>query len=239
MLGTYNPPQPKPNEALNNLMQFFTKDLSTDIATQYSNAVTNNPQYLAKAEELSGISKDLAGVNANLRALGDDVRKKYSAGTPESLIASATAREAKPLMEQAQYLFDLQTNATTELNRISQDSKEMFSIQQEERNRNQTLAFQLYNTVNAEEIRQEDIVRADEELRIKMEQSRTEQEFLIHKDQRDYNFKVAEAIYRKETSRQELELKTSQSNRDFDLKVFEANKQKASDFLQFKTTNED
>jgi len=82
-------------------------------------------------------------------------------------------------------------------------------------------------------------VRADEELRIKMEQSRTEQEFLIHKDQRDYNFKVAEAIYRKETSRQELELKTSQSNRDFDLKVFEANKQKASDFLQFKTTNED
>lgn len=104
----------------------------------------------------------------------------------------------------------------------------MFGLQLQERQDNRNLAFKLYDTINAAEIRKEDTIRADKELQAKMESAKSEQEYNMYKDERDYNFKVAQALDNQE-----------KDQRDYDLKVFEANKQKASDFLQRKTQNED
>lgn len=104
----------------------------------------------------------------------------------------------------------------------------MFEIQMADRADKRNLAFQLYGTINAAEIRAEDVARADEELRVKMEQAKTEQEYLELKDQRDYNFKVAEALAKQE-----------ESARDYKLEEYKAMQPKASDFLKQETVNED
>lgn len=106
----------------------------------------------------------MAEVNNNINQLGKDVRAKYSAGTPESLIASAIAREAKPLIDQAQYISDQLTNAKSEATRIMDDSKALFDVQMADRNDKRNLAFKLYDTINAAEIRQEDIQREDDRI---------------------------------------------------------------------------
>lgn len=152
--------------------------MDDDIATSYRNSVTNNPEYIQATNKVNALNTQLADVNNNLRQLGEDVRKKYSAWTPESLIASAIAREAKPLIDQAQYIQDQVTNAQAEATRIFDNNKEVFWLQMQERTDNRNLAFKLYDTINADEIRQEDIQREDERIKkeIALEEYRYQRE---------------------------------------------------------------
>jgi len=53
--------------------------MDEDIATGYKNAVTNNPEYIQATNKVNALNTQLADVNNNLRKLGEDVRKKYSA----------------------------------------------------------------------------------------------------------------------------------------------------------------
>ena len=155
---------PKPSNALEQLVSFFTKSMDTDVASEYQNSVINNPAYQASIQNMNGINQQIADNNKNINALRDDVRNKYSAGTPESLIASAIAREARPLIEQGQYLSELQKNAQSEMTRLFEENKAVFDLKQEERNTNNQRMIDLYGTIRNEEIRQEDFARADQKL---------------------------------------------------------------------------
>lgn len=135
--------------------------MDTDVAGEYQNSVINNPAYQASIQQMNGINQQIADNNKNINALRDDVRKKYSAGTPESLIASAIAREARPLIEQGQYLSELQKNAQSEMTRLFEENKQVFDLKQEERNTKNQRMIDLYGTIRNEEIRQEDFARAD------------------------------------------------------------------------------
>ena len=53
--------------------------------------------------------------------------------------------------------------------------------------------WNIYGVTRAEEVRQEDIIRKDQELQMAMEQAKSEAEYNQYKDERDYNLKVAEA----------------------------------------------
>ena len=75
-----------------------------------------------------------------------------------------------------------------------------------------------------EEIRQEDLIRKDAELQAQMEQAQSEQEYNMYKDERDYNFKVAEAISKEDYQNRQLRIQE---------------RAKASDFLKFEVPNED
>jgi len=101
-------------------------------------------------------------VNNNINQLGTDIRKAVTGETPESVIASKIAREAKPLIDQAQFIQDQLENAKAEATRISTENKDMFDIQMADRADKRNLAFKLYDTINADEIRQEDIQREEE-----------------------------------------------------------------------------
>lgn len=158
------PIETKPSNALEQLVSFFTKSMDTDVASEYQNSVINNPAYQASIQTLNGINQQIADNNKNINALRDDVRKKYSAWTPESLIASAIAREARPLIEQWQYLTQLQENAQSEMTRLFEENKQVFDLKQEERNQNNQRMIDLYWTLRQEEIRQEDFARADQKL---------------------------------------------------------------------------
>ena len=215
---------PKPSNALEQLVSFFTKSMNTDVASEYQNSVINNPAYQASIQQMNGINQQIADNNKNINALRDDVRKKYSAWAPESLIASAIAREARPLIEQGQYLTQLQQNAQAEMTRLFEENKQVFDLKQEEITNNRNIALQLYGTIRAEEIRAEDLAIKDKELQQEMEQARTEQEYLEAKDKRDYNLKVAEALSREDYQNRQLELQ---------------GRTKASDYLKFEVENED
>lgn len=152
---------PQPSNALQNLLAYFQKDLSTDIAWEYQNTVINNPAYQGSVQKFNDINQQIADNNKNIQALRDDVRKKYSAWTPESLIASAIAREARPLIEQGQYLSQLQANAESEMTRILEENKSVFEMKQQERTQKNQRMMELYGTIRSEEIRQEDMARAD------------------------------------------------------------------------------
>ena len=171
-------PPTRKNATLDSLIANITGGMDWDIATNYKNAVTNNPEYIQATNKVNALNTQLADVNNNLRQLGEDVRKKYSADTPESLIASAIAREAKPLIDQAQYIQDQVTNAQAEATRIFENNKEVFWLQMQERTDNRNLAFKLYDTINADEIRQEDIQREDERIKkeIALEEYRYQRE---------------------------------------------------------------
>ena len=155
---------PKPSNALEQLVSFFTKSMDTDVAGEYQNTVINNPAYQNSIQTLNGINQQIADNNNNITKLREDVRKKYSAGTPESLIASAIAREARPLIEQGQYLSQLQSNAQAEMTRIFEENKDVFDMKQEERKQKNQRMIELYGTLRDEEIRQEDFARADKKL---------------------------------------------------------------------------
>ena len=194
IVGEVTPP--KENKALNSLVNYFTKSMDTDLASEYQNTVTNNPEYQASVQKFNGINQQIADNNKNIQALNEAVRKKYSAWTPESLIASAIAREARPLIEQWQYLSQLQANAQADMSRIFDQNKEMFTLKQQERTDNRNIAFQLYNTINADQIRQEDIAQKDIDLKkqIALEEyqhGRDRNEKLDDlKRQEEYNLKV-------------------------------------------------
>lgn len=187
---------PKPETALDSLVSYFTKSMDTDVGEEYKNAVTSNPEYQSSVTKYNDLNQQIADNNKNIQALSTDIRKKYSAGTPESLIASAIARDAKPLLEQGLYLSQLQKNAESEMTRIFDENREMFSLKQQERTENRNIAFQLYNTINAENIRQEDIQRKDEELKKQIEyeekiHGRDRNEKLDDlKKQEEYNLKI-------------------------------------------------
>lgn len=158
------PVQTPPSNALEQLVSFFTKSMDTDVAGEYQNSVINNPAYQASIQQMNGINKQIADNNNNINKLREDVRKKYSAWAPESLIASAIAREARPLIEQGQYLTELQKNAQAEMTRLFEENKAVFDLKQEERNTKNQRMIDLYGTIRNEEIRQEDYARADQKL---------------------------------------------------------------------------
>lgn len=215
---------PQPSNALQNLLGYFQKEMDTDVASEYQNAVVNNPAYQASVQQFNGINQQIADNNKNIKALSTDVRAKYSAWTPESLIASAIAREAKPLLEQGQYLAQLQANAESEMTRILEENKDVFELKQQQISNNRNIALQLYGTIRAEEIRAEDIMRADEELQMKMEQARSEQEYNQYKDERDYNLRVGEAMQKSGQWEAEFDLKAAEFWFEQDKFSFEANK---------------
>lgn len=158
------PIQTKPSNVLEQLVGFFTKSMDTDVAGEYQNTVINNPAYQNSVQQLNGINQQIADNNNNINKLREDVRKKYSAWTPESLIASAIAREARPLIEQGQYLSQLQSNAQAEMTRIFEENKDVFDMKQAERKQKNDRMIELYGTLRNEEIRQEDFTRADQKL---------------------------------------------------------------------------
>lgn len=158
------PVQTPPSNALEQLVSFFTKSMDTDVAGEYQNSVINNPAYQASIQQMNGINQQIADNNNNINALRNDVRKKYSAWARESLIASAIAREARPLIEQGQYLTQLQQNAQAEMTRLFEENKAVFDLRQEERNTKNQRMIDLYGTIRNEEIRQEDFARADQKL---------------------------------------------------------------------------
>lgn len=220
----WEPIAPKPSNALEQLVSFFTKSMDTDVAGEYQNSVIKNPAYQNSIQTLNGINQQIADNNKNINALREDVRKKYSAWTPESLIASAIAREARPLIEQGQYLTQLQQNAQAEMTRLFEENKQVFDLKQEEITNNRNIALQLYGTIRAEEIRAEGLAIKDKELKQQMEKAKTEQEYNQLKDQRDYNLKVAEALSKEDYQNRQLELQ---------------GRTKASDYLKFEVENED
>lgn len=133
------------------------------------------------------------------------------------------------------YLAELADNAESSMNRIFDANKDAFEVQMEDRNQKRQMAFQLYGTVRAEEIRQEEIIRKDQELQMAMEQARTQQEYEQYKDERDYNFKVAEAMQKAGQWQADYDLEAS----EYALKSQESGRPKASDFLKFEVPNED
>jgi hypothetical protein len=146
--------------------------------TTYKNLVTNNPEYIEANKKVSDLNGQMATVNNNINQLGTDIRKAVTGETPESVIASKIAREAKPLIDQAQYISDQLENVKAEATRISTENKDMFDIQMADRADKRNLAFKLYDTINAEEIRQEDIEREDQriEKEIQLEEYRYQRE---------------------------------------------------------------
>ena len=234
-----DPVESKQSSTLQELLDKVSSGLDEDIMTQYKNIVTNNEDYVNANTKVTDLSTQLAKVNNDMNVIGEDMRKKITGETPESVIASKIAREAKPLLDKATYLQNQLEIAQADANRIMADNKGMFELQMADRADKRNLAFQLYGTINAAEIRKEDVLMADEELKQKMEQAKTEQEYLQYKDERDYNFKVAEAIAKQEESARDFTLKQETAKKDYELKAYEAQKQKASDFLKFETTNED
>lgn len=54
IVGEVTPP--KQNTALQDLVSYFQKDLSTDIASEYQNAVTNNPAYQVSVQKFNEIN---------------------------------------------------------------------------------------------------------------------------------------------------------------------------------------
>lgn len=113
---------------------------------------------------LDNINSQIAENNKSINALYTDVRASLSSSTPESMVASRIAREAKPLIEQGMYLAELAQNAESSMNRIYDANKENFEIQMQDRNQKRQTALELYGTIRADEIRQEDIEREDERL---------------------------------------------------------------------------
>jgi hypothetical protein len=110
------------------------------------------------------------------------------------------------------------------MTRLFEENKQVFDLKQEEITNNRNIALQLYGTIRTEEIRAEDLAIKDEELKQKMEQAKTEQEYLEYKDQRDYNLKVAEALSKEDYQNRQLDLQ---------------GRTKASDYLKFEVENED
>ncbi len=163
---------------LDNLLNQVSQGLDEDIMTTYKNLVTNDPKYIEANQKVTDLNTQMANVNNNINQLGTDIRKAVTGETPESVIASKIAREAKPLIDQAQYISDQLENAKAEATRISTENKDMFEMQMADRADKRNLAFKLYDTIKAEEIRQEDIQREDEriEKEIALEEYRYQRE---------------------------------------------------------------
>lgn len=253
-------PPVRKNTTLESLVANITGGMDEDIATSYKNAVTNNPEYIQATNKVNAKLAELADVNNNLRKLGEDVRKKYSADTPESLIASAIARDAKPLIDQAQYIQDQVTNAQAEATRIFDNNKEVFWLQMQERTDNRNLAFKLYDTINADEIRQEDIMREDDRIKkeIALEEYRYQRELadgnVLRAEERknklddlriqdEYNMKNGLLQLGVDpTGMTPEEMKANYAgavNYQNQLKAQEANKPDIKDFVKSTVTNED
>lgn len=253
-------PPTRKNATLDSLIANITGGMDWDIATNYKNAVTNNPEYIQATNKVNALNTQLADVNNNLRQLGEDVRKKYSAWTPESLIASAIAREAKPLIDQAQYIQDQVTNAQAEATRIFENNKEVFGLQMQERTDNRNLAFKLYDTINADEIRQEDIQREDERIKkeIALEEYRYQRELadgnMMRAEERknklddlrvqdEYNMKnglLQLGVDPTGMTPEEMTANFANAvNYQNQLKAQEANKPDIKDFVKSTVTNED
>lgn len=80
-------------------MQYFIEGMDDDLASSYTNSVTNNPDYLKAIKTLEDINTQIAENNNAINKLHTDVRASLSSSTPESMVASRIAREAKPLIE--------------------------------------------------------------------------------------------------------------------------------------------
>jgi hypothetical protein len=157
---------------LQKIVQNFVSGMDEDIATSYSNMVTNNQSYIDAVAKNNEVVAKINEKNSEIRAIGDDVRKTLSGDTPESLVASRIARETRPLLLELQTLQDEQSAAQSEMNRILDENKTMFALQQQDRQEKQQMAMTLYGTLRAEEIRQEDIERED--IRLQKEIAREE-----------------------------------------------------------------
>lgn len=91
--------------------------------TQYKNMVTNNEEYVSANTKVTDLSTQLAKVENDMNVIGEDMRKAITGETPESVIASKIAREAKPLLDKATYLQNQLEIAQADANRIMTDNK--------------------------------------------------------------------------------------------------------------------
>lgn len=120
-MGT--PVETKQSSTLTDLLDKVSSGLDEDIMTTYKNMVTNNEEYAAANTKVTDLSNQLAKVNNDMNVIGEDMRKKITGETPESVIASKIAREAKPLLDKATYIENQLEIAKADANRIMADNK--------------------------------------------------------------------------------------------------------------------
>lgn len=157
------------------------------------------------------------------RELFDDYKKKNSS-LPISMIMAGYSALSRGLDDQIYEINDSLNQNIALYNSYLDEAKSEIDWEVNNQAKQEERMFQMYWVTRQEEIRQEDLIRKDAELQAQMEQAQSEQEYNMYKDERDYNFKVAEAISKEDYQNRQLRIQE---------------RAKASDFLKFEVPNED
>lgn len=166
------------NTALDNLNKTLTEiDSNGSYAQVKEQVFSQYPQMDSLRQNITKTSLEIRGIQEAMRKQADDLKERFK-GLPMSTILAMASTKNKPLTDQLYALQDQLTLDSAEYNaQLDQAKTEIdYTLQQSQRAENR--AFQLYNTTNAEEIRQEDIQREDERIKrdIELEEYRYQRE---------------------------------------------------------------
>lgn len=166
------------NTALDNLNKTLAEiDSNGSYAQVKEQVFSQYPQMDSLRQNITKTSVEIRGIQEAMRKQADDLKERFK-GLPMSTILAMASTKNKPLTDQLYALQDQLTLDSAEYNaQLDQAKTEIdYTLQQSQRAENR--AFQLYNTTNAEEIRQEDIQREDERIKrdIELEEYRYQRE---------------------------------------------------------------
>lgn len=161
--------------ASDQILEFLTKNLQTDVAGRFQQEVLNDPKLQASYDELENVQRDLNEIDDSLDSLGDEIRASFTGEVPEARLQARIAKEAWPLIKRRGQVLDELAIKQAEVTRLSEEAREIFGLKLQDAERIQDFAFQMYGVQRADEIRYEDIAR--EEQRYQQEIARADMEY--------------------------------------------------------------
>lgn len=183
----------------------------------------NYPDMEVARGEIVNAQTQLRQLQRAKRDLFADYKKKNSS-LPISMIMAGYSALSKGIDDQIYEVNDTLSQNVALYNSYLDEAKSEIDWEVGNQAKQEQRLFDMYGVTNAAEIRQEDLIRKDQELAAAMEQAQSKQEYDMFKDERDYNFKVAEAISKENYQNRQLGIQE---------------RAKASDFLKFEVPNED
>lgn len=157
--------------ASDQILQFLTQNLQTDVATRFQNEVLNDPKLAQAYDWLEQVQRDLNEIDDSLDSLWDEIRASFTGEVPEARLQARIAKEAWPLIKQRGQVLDEMAIKQAEVTRLSQEAREIFDLKLQDAERIQNFAFQMYGVQRADEIRYEDIALREEEYAREIERS--------------------------------------------------------------------
>ena len=180
--GTYSVDPFDPKKQSWALLQKISEMQNSQNSLAMYDQFMSAPEIQNTSAQILWVDQELITVSEQIQGIDDSVRSTLPAWVPESIIAWEVANRQKGLYQKVTALESRKQALIENYNRVSEQAIQRFQVYQQDQSRKLDFMQTVYGIARQEEVRYEDLQRADQEYARAIERSDYEYERAIERE---------------------------------------------------------